>query len=317
MLVKYPILVFAPVVGAVANVLSHLAISRLKNGRGQMVCLFLSFISGMIVMLPFAALAYPKENNILNFFSFLLVDIITYAAFGYGYFHFININIASLRIRILHEIAISANGLSKEEIISRYNAEQIVANRLNRLIGNNQVIEKNGRYFLGENRIFITLFWIFELLKYTVRGKGNRFLEAIKGESLSIRLLISSFWENQFLRFLCIGAINTLFGYFAYAFLVILRIDYRIALTISTIAAVLFNFHTNGRFVFRNTGRTVLLKFIFLNVIMYIVNQGLLISCVSLGIGELISQAFIVPVIVISSFIANKLWVFKAREVLS
>ena len=317
MVEKYPILVFAPIVGAVANIFSHSAISRLKNGRSPMLYLIVSFIVGLIIMFLFSLFAYTIGNNILNFFANLVIDFIAYTAFSYGYFHLININIASLRIRILHEITTSRNGLSKEEILNLYGAEQIVENRLNRLIGSNQLIEKNGCYFLGANRTFITLFWLFEVLKYVVYGHGNRFLQRTSQERVSARYLIRSFWENRFLRFLFIGAINTVFGYFAYALLVILGIDYRIALTISTVLCVLFNFYTNGRFVFRNASKQILLKFIFLNILMYILNQGILISFVSLGMGKLVSQAIIIPIVVILSFVINKNWVFRAKSVLN
>jgi len=113
---------------------------------------------------------------------------------------------------------------------------------------------------------------------------------------------------------LCIGVINTVFGYCTYAFLVILGIDYRVALTLSTTAAVLFNYFTNGRFVFRNSGKKVLLKFILLNVITYLFNQVFLISLVSLGMGKLAAQALIVPVVIIITFLINKKWVFFKAE---
>jgi hypothetical protein len=106
------------------------------------------------------------------------LDIIAYTAFSYGYFHFININIVSLRMRILHEINDSPEGLSKEEILNRYSAEQIIEYRLKRLMGSNQLTEENGYYFLGKNRTFLTLFWLFEILKHVILGHGNRFLKA-------------------------------------------------------------------------------------------------------------------------------------------
>ena len=90
-------------------------------------------------------------------------------------------------------------------------------------------------------------------------------------------------------------------------------VDYKIALTISTVLAVLFNYYTNGRFVFLNKGKMVLLKFIFSNIMMYILNQTLLITSVNMGIGKLISQAVIVPIIILVSFIVNKIWVFYKK----
>ena len=42
----------------------------------------------------------------------------------------------------------------------------------------NQLTEENGYYFLGKNRAFLTLFWLFEILKHVILGHGNRFLKA-------------------------------------------------------------------------------------------------------------------------------------------
>lgn len=176
MVEKYPILVISPIIGASVNIFAHLAMSRLKKGRSQMICLIASFAIGLIIMSFFALLAYDAQSNILNFLAYLLLDIIAYTAFSYGYFHFININIASLRIRILHEIGNSPEGLLKEEILNRYSAKQVIENRLRRLMDSNQLIEKNGYYFLGKNRTFLILFWLFEVLKCVILGKGNRLL---------------------------------------------------------------------------------------------------------------------------------------------
>lgn len=310
MLENYALLVLAPFFGMIVNILAHVAVSRFNQGRGQIKCLITGFVFGLICTVIIFLTVYPKQSNDLDFIAYLLLGCISYSAFAYVYFHFININIASLRIRILQEIIDSPDGLTQEGIFSGYNVEQMLDNRIDRLVASNQLVEKGGVYRLGRNRTFLALFWFFEVLKFIFLGRGNRLLSAIDRQPISFGSLVKVFWENQFFRFLCIGAVNTIFGYCAYAFLVILGIDYRVALTISTILAVLFNYYTNGRFVFRNSGKSVLLKFILLNVTMYIFNQILLITLVSLGMGKLVAQAIIIPVIIIITFVINKKWVF-------
>lgn len=310
MLENYALLVLAPILGMLINVLVHVIVSRFNQGRSQMKCLISGFIFGLICVVAVSLIAHCKQINNLDFTAYLLSGCIAYSALAYIYFHFININIASLRVRILQEIINSKEGLTQEGILSHYNAEQMLDNRIDRLVASNQLVEKQGIYYLGSNRIFLILFWFFEVLKFIFLGRGNRLLSAVDRQPISFSSLVKVFWKNQFFRFLCIGVVNTIFGYCAYAFLVILGIDYRIALTISTILAVLFNYYTNGRFVFRNSGKSVLLKFILLNVIMYIFNQLLLITLVSLGIGKLVAQAMIIPIIIIMIFVINKKWVF-------
>lgn len=314
MLENYALLVLAPFFGMIANILAHVVVSRFNLGRGQIKCLIAGFVFGLICTVIIFLTVYLKQPNDLDFIAYLLLGCISYSALAYVYFHFININIASLRIRILQEIIDSPDGLTQEGILSGYNVEQMLDNRIDRLVASNQLVEKEGIYRLGCNRTFLILFWFFEVWKFIFLGRGNRLLSAIDRQPVSFSSLIKVFWENQFFRFLCIGAVNTIFGYCAYAFLVILGIDYRVALTISTILAVLFNYYTNGRFVFLNSGKSVLLKFILLNVTMYILNQILLITLVSLGMGKLVAQAVIIPVIIIITFVINKKWVFFKRR---
>jgi len=311
---NYAVLVLVPVFGMIANILAHVMVSRFNHGRSQIKCLILGFIFGLICAVAVSLAAYYKQVNDLDFASYLLLDCIAYTALAYCYFHFININIASLRIRLLHEVINYDCGLTEEAMLSRYNVQEMLDNRIQRLVSSNQLIEKQGIYFLGPNRTFLVLFWFFEALKFIFLGRGNRLLSAIDRDHLTLGSFIKLLWSNQFFRFLCIGAINTVFGYCAYALLVISGIDYRLALTISTTLAVLFNYYTNGRFVFRNSGKAVLLKFILLNVIIYIFNQALLITLVNFGMGKLLSQALIIPVVIMITFLINKKWVFfKAR----
>jgi putative flippase GtrA len=253
---------------------------------------------------------YFSQKNSLDFFAYCLLGCISYVALAYSYFHFVNANIASLRIRILQEIIDSSGGLTEEGVLHCYNAEQILDNRIQRLVNSNQLVEKQGVYYLGPNRTFLKLFWFFEALKFVFLGRGNRLLSVNNQQLMSLGSLARVLWQEQFFRFLCIGVINTVFGYCTYASLVILGVDYKISLTISTTLAVLFNYNTNGRFVFRNSGKKVLLKFILLNVIIYVFNQAFLITLVSFGMGKLVSQAVIIPVIIIITFLINKRWVF-------
>jgi len=175
----YPILVLAPVLAMLANVFTHVAASRLNRGQNQIKCVLYGFLSGLAGLLFLAAVVSSADNSGPDFLGFILTDLISYTAFAYGYFHFVNINVASLRIRILQEIIYSPGGLSEEDVLSRYNSGHILENRIKRLLASGQLIEKEGCYYLGENRTFLRLFWLFEILKHAVLGHGNRFLKPI------------------------------------------------------------------------------------------------------------------------------------------
>jgi len=74
------------------------------------------------------------------------------------------------------------------------------------------------------------------------------------------------------LKFLAVGALNTVFGYGLFALLLATNIHYSIALALSTILGVLFNFKTFGKIVFKSNNNKLLFKFILIYIIVYIIN---------------------------------------------
>ncbi|HET9651933.1 MAG TPA: GtrA family protein, partial [Usitatibacter sp.] len=66
----------------------------------------------------------------------------------------------------------------------------------------------------------------------------------------------------QFVRFLIVGGVNTLFGYAVFAGLVLAGMPPMPALVLTYVVGVLFNFFTTRRFVFAASGRgAALLRF--------------------------------------------------------
>lgn len=83
------------------------------------------------------------------------------------------------------------------------------------------------------------------------------------------------------------------------------------ALTIATILGVLFNFKTTGTIVFRNNKNSLIFRFVAVYGILYVLNQIVLTLLVRADINELISQAIVLPVIVVLAFSMNRIFVFK------
>lgn len=82
--------------------------------------------------------------------------------------------------------------------------------------------------------------------------------------------------QSQFLKFLFVGAINTLFGYTIFSALIYCGIHYTIAILLATCLGVLFNFQTTGRYVFNNNNRKLLLRFIAVYIILYFINVSII-----------------------------------------
>ena len=115
----------------------------------------------------------------------------------------------------------------------------------------------------------------------------------------------------QFVRFLFVGALNTVFGYAAYAVAVLLGAAPLPALVAAYLVGVPFNYLTTGRLVFGHAQRGAFLRFVLAYVVVWFFNAALLALAGRLGAGPLAAQALCIPVVAVFSFLLFKLHVFK------
>ncbi len=116
---------------------------------------------------------------------------------------------------------------------------------------------------------------------------------------------------KQFLRFLIVGGINTLFGYSVFALLLYLNLHYALASFISTCVGILFNFNTIGRFVFQKNEQTRLIKFLLVYAIVYLLQIGLLKLMTVLTINLYLGSLFILLPLASLAYWLNKKFVFN------
>lgn len=76
-------------------------------------------------------------------------------------------------------------------------------------------------------------------------------------------------YQKQFIVFVFVGGINTIFGYSIFAFFIFLKMSYYLALFFAASSGLIFNFMTTGRIVFKNKNFDLFYKFIFISIIMY------------------------------------------------
>ncbi len=118
----------------------------------------------------------------------------------------------------------------------------------------------------------------------------------------------------QFLKFLVVGVVNTLFGYGVFALLIFAGASPTPALLLAYVVGVLFNFFTTRRFVFNQSTLAALRYFIGAYILIYLFNLGLykLIEIASLT--PLVIQAICLPIVAIFSFTLFKFLVFKDSQ---
>ncbi len=118
---------------------------------------------------------------------------------------------------------------------------------------------------------------------------------------------------TPFLRFVLTGALNTGFGYASYAALVLTGMPLWLAVTGSTLIAIVFNFYSYGGLVFGKTSRGYLPAFFAFYAALGVANYLGLHAFEQAGVGPLIAQAFLVPLLAISGYWGMRLLVFRER----
>jgi putative flippase GtrA len=115
------------------------------------------------------------------------------------------------------------------------------------------------------------------------------------------------------IKFLFTGIVNTIFGYLAFALLIYFDYDYLIALLISTILGVLFNYFSYGVYVFSSkTSPLKFFKFIVSYILIYCFNTLMLhVLKIVLMLDIYFLQMICIPFNVVISWVLMNRWVFK------
>lgn len=117
--------------------------------------------------------------------------------------------------------------------------------------------------------------------------------------------------NNIFIKFIVVGILNTAFGYGVFAILLAINLHYSIALAVSTILGVLFNFKTFGKIVFNSNSNEKIFRFIWVYIFVYAVNVFGVSIFTSNKISPLLGAAVMLLPCALLSFILQKKMVFN------
>jgi len=159
-----------PFVGLGVNVLVQVLVLRASSGarfRGSLVAGFAAGAAAMAALLALPAFdgVDPGRSGTA------LLAAGAYLGFGFGYFSFLNLNQASLRVRIMKELLTEGDSLSLADLLQRYNAEQILEARLSRLLEGGQIRRQREVFLSGPRADFLRLARLLDLLKLVVTGR--------------------------------------------------------------------------------------------------------------------------------------------------
>ena len=117
--------------------------------------------------------------------------------------------------------------------------------------------------------------------------------------------------SEQFMLFLVMGGINTLFYYSLYSLLIYVGVFYAAAVVIATVCGVLFNFQTFGRVVFKNFQFRLLGRFIGVYVVVCAANIAGLRALEFVGlVNKYIAGAVLVLPVALLGYVLKKTFVF-------
>ena len=118
--------------------------------------------------------------------------------------------------------------------------------------------------------------------------------------------------KRQLFSFLLVGILNTIFGYGLFALFIYLGLYYPLAVLLSTILGVLFNFKTIGKLVFGSSDNGLILRFALVYVITYLLNIFFLWLFKKFGFENMYINGFVllIPLAAVS-FLLNKFFVFR------
>lgn len=115
----------------------------------------------------------------------------------------------------------------------------------------------------------------------------------------------------RILRFLAVGLLNTGFGYLSYTVFVLAGAPLWLAVGGSTVLAFLFNFFSYGGLVFGGAHRRMLPRFLTFYAVLGLLNFLLLRALGLVGLGPLVAQAVLLPVLAVVGYVGMRQFVFR------
>jgi hypothetical protein len=165
-----PLLALAPVMGLAAYVAVHLFMARIIRGRGPYPALAVGAAAGLVTTIALtggacSSAAISKSDTI----ALVTMNAIASLGFAFGYFNFVNLTIASLRLRMLEEIADAGGRMPRQTLLDRYGTAHVADLRLERLVRGGHLLERNGRLYTGRLQ-FLMVARIFEVVRSLIFG---------------------------------------------------------------------------------------------------------------------------------------------------
>lgn len=165
-----PLVALAPVIGLAVYCVSHVVTARIIRGRSPYPALAIGALAGLVATVAITLVACGRDAvSTVDALALVGLNTIASLALAFGYFNFVNLTVASLRIRILEELAEAGGRLPRAALLDRYGTSSVADLRLERLVGGGHLVERNGRLHTGRLQ-FLVVARIFDGLRWLIFG---------------------------------------------------------------------------------------------------------------------------------------------------
>jgi hypothetical protein len=139
----------APLAGLALTVLAQITVVHVSGGKVG-TSIVIGILGGLAVTLAVIALGRAGAPGATGgFVDIWLLGVATYLALAFGFWAFLNLNITSMRIRILRELLRAGGRLALSDMAVSYTPAERLRRRLKRLETGGQITLENGRWLLG------------------------------------------------------------------------------------------------------------------------------------------------------------------------
>jgi putative flippase GtrA len=116
---------------------------------------------------------------------------------------------------------------------------------------------------------------------------------------------------QQFVKFLLVGAVNSIFGFAVYILFALSELSNLMVLIWSSSTAIIFNFYTMGSFVFSDIGVARMPRFIILYATVLIINLKLIEWLSPISGGRIHAMAIIILPMACLIYLMQRCFVFR------
>ncbi len=166
--------VMAPVWGLSALTVGHVLLCQFYRPHAGLKPLVVAIGAGLLVTAAVTACCgQGRIEPVADWWGAQALHALTYIGLAYGYANFYNLGIASLRIRILQELLATPAGMTRDNLLDRYNGRRIVETRLQRLVESRQLDSRDDRLYTRMSSL-ILLAYLFLGFKRLILRRGFR-----------------------------------------------------------------------------------------------------------------------------------------------